>query len=281
MLPMRWLNREYGAVPDEWDTHGCFETMRVYQGKVFRLREHLVRLYESAHYLQTRPNQSLAVLEQELLAAVAQSGLQEAVLRVALVPHGDRPTEVRAVVQPVVMPSEREYQQGIAIAVVPARSFPVASIDPRAKYSARLGSKLAILDAIARGVDEALFLDARGFVTENTASNYAIVRFGKVLTPPCYLGLLWGVTRQMLFDCAQRLGVACEERPLTRHDIYNAEEAFLTSTIKEVLPIVKVDGRRIGTGNPGPVARQFLQAFRVYVEEELGISYATGTGVGR
>jgi branched-chain amino acid aminotransferase len=112
-------------------------------------------------------------------------------------------------------------------------------------------------------------MDALGGVTESTASNFGIVSRGTIVTPPCWLGLLAGITRDVLFELARELRVPIREVPLTRHDVYNADEAFLTSTLKEVLPVTTVDGRPIGTGRPGPIARKLHRAFRELVRREL------------
>ncbi len=250
-------------------SHGCFETMRAYQGIIFRLDDHLDRLTASAQYLGTgMPNRRR--LRRQVVDALASSGLQDAIVRVALLPRSHLPADPSIVVQPVPWPPAIAYRQGIALAVVPARPCPVSVIDPRAKYSARLGSVLTVIDAQVRRVDEALFLDPQtGSVTESTASNFGIIKHGSVKTPPCWLGLLAGITRQVIEEAAGRLGLAVEEIPLTRHDVYNAEEAFLSSTIKEVMPVTRIDGRHIGTGRPGPVTKRLRQAFQAIVQEEL------------
>lgn len=282
--------------PQEWRTNGCFETMQAYGGKIFRLGAHVDRLYASAQFLGTRAPADRSRLRRQLTAALARSGLREAVVRVALIPSpvrvaaSDRRNAARAfgaptgggiipqsareakpsiVVQPVVHPPKAAYRRGIAVAVVPARKFSVGSIDPQAKYSARLGSVLAVQDAQLRGVEEALFMDALGGVTESTASNFGIVTRGEVLTPPCWLGLLAGITRDVLFELGWALRIPVRETPLTRHDLYNADEAFLTSTLKEILPVTRIDGRTIGTGRPGPVSRRLHRAFRELVRKEL------------
>ena len=178
------------------------------------------------------------------------------------------PARPHIVVQPVQEIPASVYRRGIRVAVVPARKFAVSSIDAHAKYSSRLGSVFAVAEAQLRGVDEAIFLDETGSVTESTASNLGIVSRGSILTPPCWLGLLAGITRDVLFEAARALHVDIREMLLTRHDLYNANEAFLTSTLKEVLSVVVVDGRTIGTGRPGPVTQRLLRAFRQVVRSE-------------
>ena len=258
-----------GPLPHEWASHGCFETMRAYGGRIFRLPAHVDRLYASAAFLGTRAPADRRRLGRQLTEALARSGLNEAVVRVALLPRAGEAAAPSMVVQPAVTPSAETYRRGIRIGVVPARKFSVGSINPQSKYSARLGSVLAVTDAQLRGMDEALFLDDIGGVTESTASNVGIVARGAVLTPPCWLGLLAGITRDLLFELAQELRLPIREVPLTRHDLYNADEAFLTSTLKEVLPVTVIDGRKIGSGRPGPVTTRLLRAFRRLVRREL------------
>ncbi|MBI2103978.1 MAG: aminotransferase class IV family protein [Candidatus Omnitrophica bacterium] len=186
------------ALPHEAASNGCFETMRAYGGRIFRLDAHLERLYASAQFLGTRPPDR-ARLRGELVQALSRSRLQEAVVRVALLPRRDQPAQPSVVVQAASVLPASAYRSGIRASVVPARKFSVGSIDPRAKYSARLGSVLAVADSQLRGVDEALFMDALGGVTESTASNLGAVSRGVILTPPCWLGLLAGITRDVLF----------------------------------------------------------------------------------
>ena len=279
--PPRWW------LPHETRSNGCFETMRAYQGKIFRLNAHLDRLYASAKFLGTRAPIDREHLGRRLRSALERSGLREAVVRVALMP-GDGEAHPHTtlsaseaefgvgahpsiVVQRVGLPSASAYRRGIRVAIVPARKFAVGSITPQAKYSARLGSVLAVMEAQLRGMDEALFMDALGYVTESTASNFGIIRQGTILTAPCSTGLLAGITRDVLFELADGLEVPIREMPFTRHDVYNAEEAFLSSTIKEVLAVTSVDGRRIGTGRPGPITKRLRRAFRELVQRELNL----------
>ena len=280
---------------------GCFETLRAYEGRLFRLDDHMGRLAASAQSVGIRLPATQRHLGRQLTRALRRSGLREAIVRVALIPlpagapeaHAARRQSLAAtptgggiiprsravvhasiVVQQVVLPPASAYREGIAVSVVPTRKFPVGVINPEVKYSARLGSVLALMDAHLRGVDEALFLDPTGSVTESTASNFGIIRGGAFLTPPCWLGLLAGITREVLLELAKHLRLPVGEVPLTRHDVYNADEAFLLSTIKEVLPVTRIDGRLIGSGRPGPVTRRLHRAFRELVRRELQLTGA-------
>ena len=269
----RLVDPPTGVAPDERTANGCFETMRAYGGRIFRLDSHLDRLYASAQCLGTRAPSDRRGFAAQLTQALARSGLQEAVVRVALMPRAGLEALPSIVVQPAIVPAASLYRRGLRVAVVPARKFSVGSINPQSKYSARLGSVLAVTDAQLRGADEALFLDETGSVTESTASNVGIVSRGAVVTPPVWLGLLAGITRDVLLELAGVLRLPLREEPLTRHDLYNAREAFMTSTLKEVLAVTWIDGRRIGNGRPGPVTRKLLIGFRKLVKDELGICH--------
>ncbi len=264
-----FVRPEFWCVPTEQTANGCFETMRAYQGKIFRLDAHLDRLYGSIATLGTPVSFTRSGIRKQLLSALEESGIKEAVVRIALMPGQSRPTQPAIVVRPVELPPASAYEKGLRVAVVPAHSFPVGCIDPQAKYSARLGSVLALMDAQVRGADEAIFTDVRGYVTESTASNFAIIKRGFLLSPPGSQGLLLGVTRNVLFELARRLSMPIRSELLTRHDVYNADEVVLTSTLKEVMPVTIVDGRKIGTGRPGPFAPRLQAAFTDLVCEEL------------
>lgn len=266
-----------GPVPTELASNGCFETMRAYGGCIFRLGQHLDRLYGSAKYLGLGTPADRPRLRTRLTQALRASGLREAVVRIALLPrprHGGEPFASTIlpsiVVQPVQLPPPQAYRHGIRVAVVPTRKFSIGAIDPRAKYSARLSSVMAVAEAQLRGVDEALFMDGLGGVTESTASNFFIVARGALVTPPCWLGLLHGVTREVVGELARALRIPLHEVPMTRHEVYTADEAFLSSTIKEVLAVTTVDGRQIGSGVCGPVTASLHRAFRALVAREVG-----------
>ena len=261
--PPRW------SLPTAESASGCFETMRVYGGRIFRLGQHLERLYASAQYLGLRLPDDPQRLSHRLTRALADSGLREAVVRVAMVPDAQRAATPMIVVQPIQVPTPAMYAKGIRVAIVPTRRFPVSQIDPQSKFSSRLGSVLAVMESQLRHADEALFMDTLGYVTESTASNFGLIKRGVFLAPPCWLGLLAGITWQALVAAAQDAGLPYRETPLTRHDLYNADEAFLSSTLKEVLPVTMIDGRRIGTGTPGRFTKRLHQAFRRLVKREL------------
>ena len=248
--------------------------MRAYGGVIFRLEEHLKRLQASATAFGVRLPMAPAQLGRTLRRTLAASGIREAVVRIALMPAetGWRTGAPSIVVKAIEPPSAAQYRRGLRVAVVPTRKFEVGQIDPQGKFSARLGSVMAVMEAHVRGVDEAMFLDTMtGSVTESTASNLGLIRDGAVCGAPCWLGLLPGVTWHALIEAAGALRLPVREAPLTRHEVYNADEAFLSSTIKEVIAVTQVDGRRIGTGRPGPITTRLHRAFRALVKRELRI----------
>lgn len=253
---------------------GCFETMRIYAGTIFRLPAHLERLYASARSLGVTLPKPPAQLGRRLTSTVRRSGLKEAIIRVAMIPSsaGTRTASPSIVVQPVPLPPPALYRRGLRIAIVPTKKFPIAQINPQAKFSARQGSVLAVMEAQLRGADEAVFLDERGYVTESTASNLGMIKAGRFIAPPCWLGLLPGITWQAVEEVAPSVGLRLEERPVTRHELYNADEAFLTSTIKEVIPVTQIDGRRIGAGRPGASTARLRRAFQELVRRELRLT---------
>lgn len=265
----RVVRPETWSLPTLETASGCFETMRAYQGRLFRLDGHLERLFASMRYLGVRLDGSPQALRQQLLKALADARLKEAVVRVALIPDAKRVARPSIVVAPAIVPAAALYRRGLRVAVVPTRKFPVSQIDPQSKFSARQGSVMALLDAQLRDVDEALFLDGPGFVTESTASNFGIIERGRFVAAPCWLGLLAGITWMALEEVARSLKIPIEERPLTRHEIYNADEAFMSSTLKEIIAVTTIDGRRIGSGKPGPVVARLHRGFQALARREL------------
>ncbi len=267
------------GLPSFVSSSGCFETMRAYGGVIFRLEEHLRRLQASATAFGVRLPSAGAQLGRTLRHALKRAGIREAVVRIALVPaeSGWRAGAPSIVVKAIEPPSAAQYRCGLKVAIVPTRKFEIGAIDPQGKFSARLGSVMAVMEAQLRGVEEAIFLDTMtGSVTESTASNLGVIINGVLLSAPGWVGLLPGVTWQALVEAAPALGLAVRERPLTRHDVYNADEVMLSSTIKEVIAVTEVDGRRIGTGRPGPFTTRLHRAFRALVEREVKSQKAKG-----
>jgi len=256
---------------------GVFEGIRIYQGNVFRLEEHLERLWYSAKAILlnipiSRPEMAAAVCE-----ACRQNGLRDGYIRL-LVTRGigdlglspwlcPKPSVVIIADKIVLYPPEH-YLTGLSIATVPTRRVGPAAVPPMIKSLNYLNNILAKIEARQAGALEAIMLNEAGFVAECTGDNIFIVHKGRLLTPASQQGALKGITRETIFSIAQQLGIPLEEHELTRYDLWNADECFLTGTGAEVIPVVKLDGREIGDGKPGPVTGRVLTEFRQRVLTE-------------
>lgn len=256
---------------------GVFEGIRVYGGRVFKLDEHVRRLYESAKSILLEIPIPPEEMKRLILEAVRRNGLQDAYVRpIVTRGRGDlgidprkcgRPTVV-VIVDQIQLYPERAYREGLRMITATHRKSPSDSLNPRIKSLNYLNQILARLEANLAGADEALMLNHEGYVCECSADNVFVVRSGEVWTPPAHLGILRGVTRDAVLEIARDLGIPAFERTFTLHDVYTADEVFLTGTGAEIGPVVWVDGRVIGSGKPGPVTLRLLQAYRELTARE-------------
>jgi branched-chain amino acid aminotransferase len=256
---------------------GVFEGIRLYQGNVFRLEEHLERLEYSAKAILlkiplTRKEMSDAVCE-----TCRQSGLRDGYIRLVvtrgvgdlgLSPWLCPKPSVFIIADKIALYPAEHYTTGLSIVTVPTRRVNSAAFSPAIKSLNYLNNILAKIEAKQFGALEAIMLNDQGYVAECTGDNIFIVHKGEILTPAASQGALKGITRGAIFDIAQEIGVPIREVDLTRYDFWNADECFLTGTAAEVVPVVKLDGREIGTGKPGPVFTRILAAFRRRVTTE-------------
>jgi branched-chain amino acid aminotransferase len=250
---------------------GIYESLRAYEGVLFRVEEHLDRFFESAHTLGLKMPLGRDEIRRKLKRALADSGEKEAFVRLTLVDG-----EIFIVVGKRRHPPEI-YQKGISLKTSTVRRNLTQALFPEAKStSGCVNQVLATLDPVSKNNFEILFLNSEGYVAEVRIGNLFIVkksvgatgRSPLLLTPPA-TGLLNGVTRRFVIKCARLGKIPFEERPLTRHELFNADEAFLTNTSWEVLPIREVDGRKIGSQIPGPVTRKLQWLFRAEVRKEI------------
>ena len=252
-----------------------FEVMRTYQKRPFALREHIARLFESAHRVAIDVPISAAELASEILAAVDQSTEPECLLRVHITrgagPLGLDPSLANSplrvlFVEPLVIPELDHYRNGIRVLLV--RTERAADHTPAAgaKFANYLVSLLALRDAHARGASEAIILDGRGRVLEGTTSNVFVVKNGALLTPPESEGILPGITRHMLLKAAESLGIPIRITTLSKGDLTTADEVFVSSTVRELLGVVWVDDESVGNGSVGPICRALHKQFRVLNE---------------
>ncbi len=253
---------------------GVFEGMRTYDGKVFRLHEHIRRLYDSAKAIALTVPISMDEMERVTNELVARSGIGEAYLRhVVTRGTGDlgldlRNCKVATVIiicdQLRMFPAER-LEIGLRLITAGTPTPHRESLSPRVKSLNYLPHVMAKFEGTSVGADEVLMLDASGFVAEASGQNVFVVRDGVVSTPPPSAGILKGVTRDVVLELCMTLGIVVREEILNRYDVYTADELFLSGTASELVPVREVDGRIIGTGKPGPVTLQLRQAFHSLV----------------
>jgi branched-chain amino acid aminotransferase len=249
---------------------GVFEGMRSYGGKVFRLAEHLDRLWESAQSIWLK----IPISKEQMAAAVNDTlranGIKDGYIRL-LVTRGvgtlgldpnrcDQPGIVIITDHITMYPAEM-YEKGLEIVSVSTIRNHPAALSPRIKSLNYLNNILAKIEGLKAGCVEALMLNVNGEVAECTGDNIFLVKDGVLLTPPLEAGILDGVTRHAVIELAAERGITVREIPLTKHDVYIADECFLTGTAAEVIPVVKVDNRAIGDSKPGPVTRDLKERF--------------------
>lgn len=261
---------------------GVFEGIRSYEGLIFRLKEHMDRLYESAHTIMLKPVYTKEELTNITIDTLKRNKLLNAYIRICITRGvGDLGLDPRKCPKPttiiitdsIALYPEEVYKKGMGIITVPTiRNHPEA-LNPQVKSLNYLNNIMAKIEATNAGYPEALMLNAQGYVAECAGDNIFIVtKKGELVTPPCYSGALRGVTRDAIIELAKVRGMTASESVLTRHNIFNAAECFLTGTAAEIVPVVKVDHRTIGSGTPGPVTLELLKAFRDLAHKD-GVRY--------
>lgn len=250
---------------------GVFEGIRVYEGNVFKLKEHIDRLYESAHSIMLEIPHSKEEFQQIIVNTVVKNNLSSAYIRVVvsrgegdlgLDPRNCATPTVIVITEPLAIYSEKLYTTGLKLASVVNRRSSPDVLNPQIKSLNYLNNILVKLSSVQADADEALILNNQGYVTEGSADNIFIVKNGVIKTPPVYLGALEGITRNVIIEIVKELGYTLDESPFTLHDVYIADEVFLTGTAAEVIPVVVVDNRMIGNGQPGEITKNLLTAFR-------------------
>jgi branched-chain amino acid aminotransferase len=252
---------------------GIYETLRTYNGRPFLFDRHMRRLRNSARMIDLDiplTDEALAAQIRETTAATDLGGM-EAYIRVLVTRGvGDLTYDLKAtpkpsiviIVKPLVEPPREAYERGVKVVLVDIVRNSPRTVDPMIKSNNLLNQALAGQEAIRRGGFEGVMRNARGELTECTTANLFVVKDGAALTPPLASGLLPGITREFLFEIGRDIGVDVREQVLFDADLLDADEAFLTSTTREAVPIVTVDDETIGTGKPGPVTHKLLTAFR-------------------
>lgn len=250
---------------------GVFEGIRFYGGRVFRMEEHMERLWDSARSICLDIPLSRAEMDEALLETIRQNDLRDGYVRLivtrgvgnlGLNPIQCKRPSVIIIASVIALYSEELYRRGLTVVTVPTRRMGPAALNPAIKSLNYLNNVLARIEANLSNADEALMLNESGNIAECTADNVFVVKRGQIMTPPITAGALRGITRSVVFDIAMELGIKISEPELTRHDLYIADEAFLTGTAAEVVPMIKVDGRTIGSGKPGAITVRTMERFR-------------------
>ncbi|CAN5389222.1 branched-chain-amino-acid transaminase [soil metagenome] len=251
---------------------GVYETLRTYNGVPFMYDRHLTRLRASAERLHLDvpfTDKDLSTWIDDTIAAAAVGG--ESYIRILLTrgvgelnydPQSTPTPTLVIIVKPNEEPAERITRDGIRIALVPMLRNHPGSVDPRIKSNNLLNNALAMQEAYRRGSEEGLMCNYRGEISECSQANFFMVRGGVALTPKSQAGLLEGVTRAFLFEVGQDVGIEVRDETLYPKDLETADEAFITSTTRELSPVTRIDDREIGTGKPGPVTLQLLEGYR-------------------
>jgi branched-chain amino acid aminotransferase len=249
---------------------GVFEGIRSYSGKVFRMAEHLERLWNSAKAIWLEIPMSKAEMAKAIEDTLAVNGIQDGYIRVVVTrgvgtlgldPNRCSHPQVIIIADKIALYPPELYEQGLEIVTVSVMRNHPAALSPRVKSLNYLNNILAKIEGIQAGCVEAMMLNHKGEVAECTGDNIFLVRQGRLLTPPNDAGILEGITRDAVIGLAGELGIEVREIALTKHDVYIADECFLTGTAAEVVPVIKVDSRIIGDGTPGTITRQLMARF--------------------
>ncbi|MEO1992488.1 MAG: branched-chain-amino-acid transaminase [Pirellulales bacterium] len=255
---------------------GVFEGLRSYSGHVFRLDAHIDRLWASADAIRLKIPLSKEDVKQAVNETLLANNLSDGYVRLivtrgagslGLDPNRTKDPQVIVIADTISLYPKEYYEKGLSIVTAATQRVHSAALSPRIKSLNYLNNVLAKMEGLQAGCVEALMLNHKGEVAECTGDNIFIVRCGTLLTPPKDAGILEGITRNAVIELAHHADIDCSEIALTRYDLYTADECFLTGTAAEIIPVVDIDGRSIGTGSPGPITARLTRAFRVLVHE--------------
>ena len=250
---------------------GIFEGIRFYKGRVFKLDEHLARLWDSARALALTIPMTVSELEAATLETIRKNGLRDGYIRLlvtrgkgnlGLSPDRCPKASVIIIAATIQLYPPEAYERGMTVVTCATRRASPAALSPAVKSLNYLNNIMAKVEANLATADEGLMLNEQGYVAECTGDNVFIVKRGVIYTPPIYAGSLCGITWQAVLDIAAGLELKVNVQELTRYDLYTADEFFLTGTAAEVIAAVKLDGRLIGDGRPGPITNRIIARFR-------------------
>jgi branched-chain amino acid aminotransferase len=257
---------------------GVFEGIRAYNNRVFKLSEHIDRLFDSAKAIMLEIPMTKKALCEAVAKSCSVNKIRDGYIRLVVTrgvgdlglnPNSCKKPTVIIIAKTITLYPAQMYRDGLALITVPTMRSPASALNPAIKSLNYLNNVLAKIEAIQGGVLEAIMLNAQGYVAECTGDNVFIFKRGELLTPPVSAGALNGITRQAIFQLAeQTLGITVKEMNLTRYDLFTADECFLTGTAAEVIPAVKIDSRVIGNGKPGENTRRLIKAFQDLTKHE-------------
>lgn len=256
---------------------GVFEGIRIYNGRIFQLEQHIDRLFNSAKYIML----DMPWTKQQIIDYCVHTCLQNNIKDTGYIrlivtrgagdlgldPFICKDPALIIIAADIQLYPEKFYNEGLKIITVPTRRNIAEATNPCIKSLNYLNNILAKIEAKHNGYNEAIMLDNNGYVSECTGDNIFFVQQGKIVTPPHYVGALVGITRQAIIDIALENGIEVEERMCTRYDVYTADEVFLTGTAAEVVPVIEVDGRTVGTGKPGEITGNLIKLFRDFASK--------------
>lgn len=250
---------------------GVFEGIRFYERRVFRLEEHITRLFDSAKAILMKMPWTHEEIVEATLETIRANQLDNGYIRLVVTrgtgnlglnPMLCEKPSMFIIASTIKLYPEENYRKGMALATCATRRPAPAALMPQVKSLNYLNNVMAKVEAIQAGALEGVMLNEQGYVAECTGDNLFLVKGGEVVTPPVSDGALDGITRQVIFELAAELGIECLEKSVTRYDIFTADECFLTGSAAEVIPVASLDGRPVGPGSPGPVTQKLIEAFR-------------------
>ena len=250
---------------------GVFEGIRAYDGRIFKLAEHVERLYESAKTIMLKIPMTQKAMIKAIIKTIRANKLKSGYVRVVVTrgvgtlglnPFTCKKPQIIIIADKIKLYPEDYYKKGLSLITAATVRNRSESINPRVKSLNYLNNIMAKIEAINAGVIEAIMFDSSGYVAECTGDNIFIIKKGVLFTPPIHMGILQGITRDAVIGLAYERGISVNETTITRHDIFNADECFLTGTAAEVIPVVKVDGRKIGSGKVGKMTKKLISDFR-------------------
>ena len=250
---------------------GVFEGIRAYHNRVFHLEEHLQRLYQSAKSIMLTIPLPIEKMQEVVVETLRRNNQRDAYIRLVVTrgkgdlgldPSKCAEPSIFCITSSIQLYPEELYERGLEVVTVPTPRNYNEAVNPRIKSLNYLNNILAKLEANLAGTMEAIMLNSQGYVAEATGDNIFMIRGKALITPPSHAGILEGITRNAVMELARKRGMEVKEELFNRHDLYNAEQVFLTGTAAELIPVIKIDGRVIGSGRPEPVFHELLSDFR-------------------